>query len=432
MMRLPYVTRVAAACLLSLSAAEGLSGADWPAWRGPAGDGVSSEKHLPVKWSRSENVQWRVPLPERGNSTPIVSGARIFLTQPAGKQRLLMCLDRADGRLLWQRAVVAGADHEPTHGTNPYGSASPVTDGERVIVWFGSEGLHCYDFAGKKLWSRDLGPQRHIWGYGGSPVIWSDLCFLNFGPGERSFLLAVNKYTGATVWQQDEPSDYGKPAADKSGKPSTVTYVGSWSTPVLMGVGGREQLLMSWPGRLASYEPRSGKEIWTCRGLNPLVYTSPIHSGDTIVAMGGFGGMCFATRAGGQGDVTDANRLWHHRRSKQRIGSGVIHEGHIYIHNDPGIVECIELKTGNLVWEERLRGSGKSGTNWSSILLADGKCYTITQGGDCFVFAASPSFKQLAVNALEETSNSSLAASEGQLFIRTHSALWCIGRREGP
>ena len=411
--------------VLCLPAPGRLAAADWPAWRGPQGNGVSEEQNLPVKWSTTENVKWRIALPGPGNSTPIVWNDRVFITQAVGKERTLMCVSRADGKLLWQQGVTTQMADDPTHATNPYCSASPVTDGQRIIVWYGSDGMHCYDFNGQRLWSRDLGVQRHMWGYGPSPVIWGDLCFLNFGPGERTFLVAVDKKTGKTVWQHDEESGYGKPPAGGKGG-GDPRYIGSWTTPVVTKVEGRDQLLMIWPRRLAAYDPQTGQEIWTCAGLNPLIYTSPIASGETVVAMGGFGGMSLAVRAGGRGDITESRRLWHHPRTKQRIGSGVIHDGYIYVHNDPGVAECFELATGKLFWEEPLRGPAKTGPNWSSVMLADGRCYTITQGGDCFVFRASPKFELLAVNSLGERSNSSIAASDGELFIRTHAALWCI------
>lgn len=406
-----------------LSLAITLSGtlaANWPAWRGPAGTGVSEEKSLPTQWSPTEHVKWRVPLPERGNSTPIVWEDRVFVTQAQGDQRTLMCFDRKDGKLRWQKGITT-KEKDPTHQTNPYCSGSPVTDGERVIVSFASDGLFCYDFDGQELWQRtDLGQQVHIWGNGSSPMIAGDLCFLNFGPGATTYLLAVDKKTGRTVWKHDEATGYG------SGEGKNATFNGSWTTPTLMKVEGRDQLLMSWPQRLAAYDPQSGKELWTCSGLNPLVYTSPIYEDGIVVTMGGYNGMAMAVRAGGSGDITTERRLWHQPRTKQRIGSAVIHEGYIYIHNDPGIAECFELKTGNLVWDQRLTGKGKTGQNWSSVMLAGGNCYTITQGGDCFVFKASPKFEMVSVNSLGEPSNSSIVASNGQLFIRTHAALWCI------
>ncbi|HUS34145.1 MAG TPA: PQQ-binding-like beta-propeller repeat protein [Verrucomicrobiae bacterium] len=412
-------TRLLLAFLFAVSAAA----ENWPAWRGPTGQGISSEKNLPTRWSTNENVKWRVPLPDRGNSTPIVWKERIFLTQAitSENKRVVMCLNRDDGKILWQAGPI-WTKEELTHETNPQAAGSPVTDGERVIAFLGSAGIYCYDFKGKEIWKRDLGAQRHIWGYGSSPVIVGDVCYLNFGPGPRQFLIALDKKTGKTLWQVDTPGGAsGEASGDKKAE-----WVGSWSTPVLIGGAGKEQLLLSWPERLVSYNLKTGAEIWTCRGLNPLAYTSPLYADGIAVAMGGFGGKDFAVKVDGAGDVTDTHRIWDHPKTKQRIGSGAIHDGHIYIHEDPGVAECIELKTGKTIWEERLKGAGASGVNWSSVMIADGNCYTITQGGDCFVFKASPKFEVVATNSLREASNSSIVPSEGQLFIRTHKALWCI------
>lgn len=414
-------SRLAATALFAGAGAFDAGAGDWPAWRGPFGTGLAEEDKLPVRWGTNQNVKWRVALPEPGNSTPIVWKERLFLTQSAGDRRTLMCFNRADGRLRWQQGVTA-REKEPTHGTNPYCSASPVTDGGRVIASFASDGLYCFDLDGRELWKRaDLGRQIHIWGGGASPVIHGDLCFLNFGPGETTYLLAVDKRTGGTVWKHDEGTGYGRAPAGKG------TYIGSWSTPVVMRSADGDRLLMSWPGRLAAYEPGTGRELWTCSGLNPLVYSSPIHAEGIVVAMGGFSGKAMAVRAGGSGDITAERRIWQHPQSPQRIASGVVHEGHIYVHDDPGTASCVKLATGETVWTERLRGGGGgTGRNWSSVLLADGKCHSITQGGDCFVFRASPTFELLAVNPLGECSNASIAASDGELFIRTHKALWCI------
>jgi outer membrane protein assembly factor BamB len=174
-------------------------------------------------------------------------------------------------------------------------------------------------------------------------------------------------------------------------------------------------------------DPRDGKMLWSSDGLNALVYTSPLIDKETVVSMGGYSGMSLGLRVGHSGAVPPISRLWHHPKTKQRIGSGVVHQGHIYIHNSTGIAECFELETGRLVWEQRLAGKGGSNTNWSSIMTAAGLCYTITQGGDCFVFRASPNFELVAMNALGESSNSSVVPSDGQLFIRTHQHLWCVG-----
>jgi outer membrane protein assembly factor BamB len=402
------------------------SAGDWPAWRGPNGDGISSEKALPTEWTRQTNVRWRVPLPDRGNSTPIVFASRVFVTQAVEKQgwRGLICFDRKDGKLLWKTGVTY-TESEPTHATNPYCSASPVTDGERLIASYGSAGVYCYDMDGNEIWHRDFGPQLHIWGNAASPVIYHDLCIQNVGPGERTFLVALDKKTGTTVWRHDElGGEFGT---------TNKEWIGSWTTPVIIHVNGHDELIMSFPNRVAALDPKTGKELWTCSGLGPLVYTSPIWSGQkgddpgTIVAMSGYGGPFLAVRPGGSGDVTETHRIWHIDRAKQRIGSGVIVGDYIYIHNDPGITECIELATGKLVWQERLKSSGDNGTSWSSMVRVSDRLYVVNHAGDSFVLRASPTFELLSTNSLDERTLASHAVSNGDIFIRTYQSLWCIG-----
>lgn len=415
--------------ILWLSTADAVC-ANWPSWRGPNGDGITLETNLPLKWDANTNVRWKVALPGPGNSTPIVWGGKVFVTQfvPTEKRRTLMCFDRTNGKLLWQSGVVY-AEPETSHATNPYCSASPVTDGERIIVSFASAGVYCYDFNGKELWHRDLGKQDHIWGNAASPVINGDACYLNFGPGERTFLIAMDRRTGKTLWQHDEPG--GRSGNPEPGKANRDIWIGSWSDPILRKTNGRDELIMTYPGRICAFDPKTGKELWTCAGLNPLVYTSPIYSDGIVVGMGGFGGMSAAVKAGGSGDVT-STRLWHHPKTKQRIGSAVIHEGYIYILNDPGVAECYELKTGKLIWEERIKGPGPSGQNWSSVMLSGDRLYALTQGGDAVVFRANPKFELLAINPMggKERSNSSVVSSDGELFLRTHSHLWCISEQK--
>jgi outer membrane protein assembly factor BamB len=327
--------------------------------------------------------------------------------------------------LLWKVGTTY-PEIELTHETNPDCSASPVTDGERVIASFGSAGVYCYDLDGKEIWHRDLGKQTHIWGNAASPIIHGDLCILNFGPGERTFLIALHKKTGETVWQVDEPGGH---SGEKKPGETANTWIGSWTTPIVIDATGREELIMIFPKRICALDPKSGREFWTCGGLNPLVYTSPLFAEGIVVGMGGFNGSAAAVKPGGIEDVTQTHRLWQHPRTKQRIGSGVIHDGHIYIHNDPGVAECFELKTGKLVWEERLRGPEANGTSWSSMVLAEGRLYVINQGGDTFVLKASPKFELLSTNSLGETAMSSLATSDGEIFIRTYKNLWCISAK---
>ena len=406
------------------------SAADWPSWRGQAGSGVASEKELPVHWTSKENVRWKTPLPDRGNSSPIVWKDRVFLTQAIEKeaQRTLMCFDRAQGKLLWQSAATF-KEAEKSHEANPYCAASPVTDGERVIAWHGSAGVWCYDMNGKEIWRRDLGNQHHDWGYAASPVIHGDACVLHFGPGERTFLIALNKNTGETMWNVDLPAPNPDERTDGFAG-QRDGYVGSWSTPILVNANGRGELVVSVPEQVRAFDPQSGKDLWRCGGLNPLIYTSPIYGDGVVIAMGGFLGTTIAVKPGGQGDVTATHRLWQTVRTKNRLGSGVIVNGHVYILNTEGIAECLELNSGKRVWEERLQGQAAKSESWSSMVLAGDKIYTLNQSAETYVLRASPKFELIAVNPLDnELTNSSMAVSDGEIFVRTHKNLWCVSEK---
>jgi len=403
------------------------AGANWPNWRGPNGNGISPEKNLPTQWSETKNVRWRVALPDRGNSSPIVWGDRVFLTQAIEKEgrRSLMCFDRNDGKLLWQPGVTY-TEKEDTHPTNPYCSASPVTDGERVVAAFGSAGLYCYDFQGKELWHRDLGKQSHQWGNASSPILHDDLCILYHGPGEQSFLIAVNKRTGKTVWQVDIPQV--KPTQRKdnfAGQEPGV--IGSWSTPMVIKVKGRDTLVLSLPEQLRAFDPATGKDFWAVSGLNPLIYTSPVWGEGLLVVMGGFFGTTLAVRPDGKVDAAKPEIVWPiDRAKKNRIGSGIITGGHLYVLNSDGIAECIELAGGKTVWEERLKGTGAKSESWSSAVLAGDKLYFVNQSGETHVVRASPQFELIASNSVGELSNSTLALSNGDIVLRTHKSLWCF------
>lgn len=414
---------------------------NWPQWRGPNGDGTTSDS-APVEWGPEKNVRWRVELPEAGNSTPIVWGDRVFVSQALtdSQQRTLMCFARESGSLLWQKGV-GYAEEELTHDRNPYCSASPATDGERVIVWHGSAGLHCYSMEGEKLWSRDLGKQNHIWGYGSSPVLYDDLCIVNFGPGPREFLLAVDKRTGDTVWQvpaltleEEEalsgPENNGSVDVGRYDENTTLVNMlrGSWSTPIVVEQDGRDEMVLTQTRRVSAYDPENGELLWVCGGLGPLAYSSAVAGEEILVAMGGYNGGSLAVRPGGSGNVTDTRRVWHQPRGENWLGTGLIHDGYAYLADIEGIMRCYDAETGEEQWEERLRSTAARSQIWGSMTMSgDGLIYIMNQVGDTFVFRPSPDkYDQVARNSLREATNSTPVISEGQIFLRTHEALWCI------
>ena len=398
---------------------------DWPQWRGPSGVGITTETNLPLRWSPTENVRWKLPLPERGNSTPVLWKNRLLLTQPIEKEHLrsLLCVDRDSGAIIWQ-ANVHFDKPEATHATNPYCSASPVTDGERVIVWYGGAGLHCYDMAGRPEWSVDLGQPTHVWGYGASPILHNELCILQFGPGATEFVVAVDKQTGKEVWRVDLPRE-SAPQKD-SDKPDAAELRGSWATPLVIHSGSREELILHTPGRVLALDPTTGAELWHCDGLGQLAYASPIWGDGVLVALGGYFGSSLAVKPGGSGDVTE-QRLWRLPKSKLRLGSGVIRDGRLYVTDMNSVAECTDLLTNQPIWEHRLPGAEKNDC-WSSMMLSGDRIYLMNQAGETFVFRAAPEFELLATNALGEPTNSSVVAADEHLYLRTHANLWCIGQ----
>jgi len=226
----------------------------------------------------------------------------------------------------------------------------------------------------------------------------------------------VDKKTGQTVWEHREPGG-------KSGLAGQKEWIGSWSTPIVVPIAGQDQLILSVPEKVKGFDPKTGKELWSCLGLGKLVYTSPVVGKGVIVAMSGYGGPALALRTGGMGDCTNSHRLWHHTKGNpQRIGSGVLVGDHLYILNDPGTFQCLEVKTGKEVYRERL-----SGSSWGSLVAAGDKLYVTNQAGQTLVLTVGPKPQVIARNDLKERTLSSIAVSDGELFIRTYKNLWCIG-----
>lgn len=400
-------------CLIILCACQPLIAGNWPAWRGPDGTGVSRETNLPVHFSSTKNVTWKAPLPGEGNSTPIVWEDSVFVTCPidGGRTRRLICFDRKNGKQKWQHTVDFPLK-ETTHSDNPFCSGSPTTDGKLVYASFGSAGVVACNFSGDVVWSRDLGRLAHVFGLATTPVLYKNLLLIHRGPGEPTHIVALDKHTGKTVWDTTETGKNHK-------------LYGSWSTPVIYRAGDHDEFALSMPGELKGYDPFTGKELWRCAGLGPSNYPDTAIGDGVLIGVSGFQKSMMAVRMGGRGDITATHRLWHVEKTQQRIGSGVIRDGYLFVSNAPGICECIKVETGETVWKERLGGN-----LWGSILLAENRLYVNNTQGDIFVLAATPKVKRIAENSMKEHIKAAIAPSDGQLFIRTYENLYCIGKRQ--
>jgi outer membrane protein assembly factor BamB len=407
MHRIAFIGALVSFCLARSAAAE-----NWPAWRGPLGNGVCHEKQLPIRFGPTENVTWKAPLPQACNSTPIVWDERVFVTCPreGGKIRSLMGFDRRSGKELW-RHDVPYPQAETMHRDNTFCAGSPTTDGKLVYASFDSAGVVACDFSGKVVWSRDLGRLEHVFGPAATPVLYQNLLVIHRGPGEPTHIIALNKLTGETVWDIPE---VGK----------NHQLYGSWSTPVFYRSGDHDEFALSMPGELKGYDALTGKELWRCDGLGPSNYPDTAVGDGVLIGVSGFSKSMMAVRLGGRGDITNSHRLWHVAETPQRIGSGVVLDGHLYVSNAPGLAECIDVATGKTVWKERLGGD-----LWGSMLLAGDRLYVSNTQGKIFVLAASPKFERIAENDMGEHTKAALAPSDGQLFIRTYENLYCVGQR---
>lgn len=392
---------------------------DWLTWRGPHGDGHAAGTGFPLQWSATENVLWKTPLPGPGNSTPVITNNRVFVSASSntGQLRSLICFDLQTGNQLWQRDVDY-TEPEPSHPNNPRCSSSPVTDGQCVVVWHGSAGVFAYDLDGNLLWQRDLGKFQHIWGNGSSPVIYRDLVILNAGPGLSAFVVGLDKHTGTDAWRRSFPEMVSQKIDE---------FRGSWSSPAVATIEDNDLLLLSLPMRLHALDPLSGSDIWSCDGLGTISYTSPLATPAAIVAMSGYHGPAMGVRPGGRGNVTDTHRLWiHDEAPPQRVGSGIVVDQYAYILNEPGIAWCIEVTSGEVLWKHRLSDV----PSWSSFCYADGRLYVNNMAGTTYVLKPDPTECLIeAKNPLDEPMRASLAFSDGRILIRTYEHLYCIGER---
>ncbi len=404
---------------------------NWPGWRGPSGDGISAGKGIPTKWSSKENIAWRIAVPGEGHSSPIVWGDKVFLTSSLTEKnkRILLCIDRLSGQTVWQRDVVQSPP-ETVHRLNSRASGTPATDGKQVYVTFmraegdeviapnvGSERLitpgkiivAAYDLDGNEKWKTNVGDFLSAHGFNTCPVLFEDLVILNGDHDGNAYLVALDRQSGRQRWRTRREN-------------KTRSYV----TPIIREIDGITQMILSGSLCIASYDPRNGKRHWIVDGPTEQFVASMVYDGKYVFATGGYPERhTLAIRPGGKGNVTDTHIAWRTTRGAAYVPSPIISGRYLLMVADSGIASCFEARTGKRHWMERLPGGHSP-----SPVSADGLVYFVSDRGVTTIIRPSETFAVIAKNELGEPVSASPAISQGQIFLRTHQNLYCIGSKK--
>jgi outer membrane protein assembly factor BamB len=401
---------------------------NWPQWRGPGLNGVSAEKGLPLNWTTSQNVTWKLALPTLSGSTPIIWGDTVFLSVSEGAADgdplSLWAVDRASGTVRWKKPMGTG-NRKVRKGDMT--SPSPVTDGKTVWLLTGTGVVKAFDFKGTELWALDLQKQYGQFGlnhgYGSSPLLLDGALYIpvlqGFHTDDPSYLVKVDGKSGKVLWRVERPTEAIRESPD------------AYTTPVPVKAGSATEIVVSGGDIVTGHDPATGKELWRSRGLNPennpfyRIVASPLVHGGVVFSPSRVKPL-LAIRAGGRGDVTDSHRLWSFDRGPD-VPTPVTDGTLLYVVDDRGVVHALDIKTGAIVYgPERLR----PGTYSSSPVLAGDRIYIGNEDGYTVVMKSGRTFGVLAENPLEEYMLSSPATSDGQIFIRTAKHLYCIGARQ--
>jgi len=399
--------------LFCLAATMPIAAEEWPGWRGPRGDGTSTEQGLPIRWSKTENIRWQAPIPGKGHSSPIVWGDRIFLTTCLEREekRLLLCLSRLDGRILWQSEVLT-ARLERKHNLNSFASSTPVTDGRHVWVTFLESPrmqVVCYDFDGHEIWRRSPGEFHSVHGFCSSPILYKDMVILNGDQDAEAWIVALDKTNGAQRWRADRPN-----------------RTRSYCVPIIVKAAGKTQLVLSGSKCVASYDPDTGEQIWIIDGPTEQFVSSLVYGDGVLFLTAGFPTYhLMGIRPDGHGDVTHSHVLWHDTHAADYVPSPIAHGSHFFWVNDNGIAGCVDAKTGTREWTQRL---GKHHS--ASPVSASGHLYFPDDDGNTYVLKAGPKCELASKNPLGDECYASPAIAHGQMFIRTLHSLYCIGKSD--
>lgn len=412
------LVRFAAGLLLlaGTAAAQGDGNDAWPDYRGPNRDGNAAGASLPLRWSEKKNVRWKTRIPGRGWSSPVVMDGRVWLTSATadGKRMFVIAIDTASGKKILQRTIFEIDRPEPKNTLNSYASPSPAIQEGRVYVHFGTYGTACLDTeSGETRWQRRDLNCNHLEGPGSSPILAGELLIFNVDGSDVQYVIALDKRTGKTRWRQPR-------SVDLSRRPPDMRK--AFSTPIVVDMGGETRLISSGAEATMAYDLRSGQELWRVRHRGFSMSSRPL-AGDGLLFLntGFMPTRLLAVKADGEGDVTDTNIVWSHRRAVPAMSSPVLVGGRIFMVSDDGIASCIESRTGKSLWRKRIGGK-----HCASPIHAEGRIYFFDRDGRTLVVAADRKYRKLAANELAQGFMASPAVVGNALFLRTETHLYRI------
>ena len=455
---------VLGAFAIPAAAQEAAADQNWPQGRGPLGSGAAPAADPPEKWSETGNLKWKVKLPGEGNSTPIVWGNRVFIqaaitagTRPAAAEGpadgpvrvrpvlqqqprrgpggrggnrggfgggpapteayrfVLLCLDRATGKTLWQAVAREEVPHEGHHRDGSFSAYSPVTDGNRVWAYFGARGVHCFDMDGKLVWSKDLGrmQSKNSFGEGSSPALFGDTIVINWDHEGDDFIVALDKNTGKEKWRQPRNEDT------------------SWATPLVVEHDGKAQVVTCASSKVRTYDLETGKVLWEVGPLTANVIPSPVAGGGMVYATSGFrGAALYAVRLGSTGDLKGTDAIaWSRDKATPYVPSPLLYEGKLYyFSSNSNVLTCLDAATGKSLFDAR-RVDDLEGGVYASPVGAGGRVYLVGRGGTTVVIKNDGQFEVLATNVLDDRIDASPAVAGKELFLRGKQSLYCIAAK---
>ena len=424
-MRKSNVTNIVLLFLLSFSLINGSFAENWHQWRGGNNDGISNETDVPIQWSQTENILWRLPLPGEGASTPVVWQDRIFLTSADGNDLVLLCIN-TDGEEVWKRTLAQG--NRTKRGDEVNNAApSPTTDGEHVWAFLGTCDLVCYDFEGNRIWHTNIEERYGNFRLGFlmsmTPLLYKDRLYLQLIHSNAWLVLALDKMTGEEIWMHDRKSD------------ATKECEHAYTSPILYKDSERELLIVHGADYVTAHDLDDGNEIWRCGGLNSKerynpsfrLVASPVATEGLIVVPSAKNGPVLGLDPSGKGDITDSDwQIWKLQRGTPDVPSPLIHDGLVYLCRENGDLICIDAKTGEQLYLERTHRQ----RHRSSPVYANGYIYLTARDGVVNVIKAGRQFSIVATNTIDETVAASPTIADGILYLRSYDALYAIGKKE--